>query len=107
MRIGLDHHPCAEAAAELDLAARFVAEDVLDERGHAAEGAAAEARLVEAFDAIGIGLDDRVHLRIYGGDGARGSLSDFSRGNLPRFDQCGDAQGVVAGVFGELHAGTR
>src|SRR5579862_2783222 len=104
VRVRLAHHALAEAASELDLAPGLVAEHVLDEEWHAAEGARAEALLVEIVDAIRIGLDDRVHARVGFLDRARGSLRHLLRGNLALRDQPGDAERVVARVLLEVHA---
>jgi hypothetical protein len=81
-----------------------VPEDVLDEEGHAPEGALAEARFVERVDTVGVGLHDGVHLRIRGLDGACGGLRHLARRYLAARDEGGDPQGVVGGVFLEIHA---
>ena len=60
VRIGLHQHALAQARAELDFAALLVAEHVLDQERHAAEGAVAQLLLVEAVDAVGIELHHRL-----------------------------------------------
>ena len=104
MRILLRDHPAAEPAAELDLATRLVAEHVLHQERHAAKRSAAELALVEGVDAVGIGLDDRVDRRIDRGDRRRRCRRELGRRDLPLRDEPREAQCVVTGILGELHA---
>ncbi len=102
----LHRHALAQARAEFDLASLLVAEDVLDQERHALERAVAKALLVQPIDAVGIeldhGPDGRIDL-LLGGDGRQRQLL---RAHLLLGDQLGEAEGVVGGVFGEVHGRT-
>src|SRR5439155_10642143 len=78
-------------------------EHIFDQEGHTAEGAVAQQFLVEAVDAVGIELD-------HGPDGGIDLLLGGNRGfgqllwaHLLFGDELGQSEGVVAGVFGEIH----
>jgi hypothetical protein len=60
-----------------------MAADVLDQERHAAEGTVAQARLVEPADAVIIGLDDGVDLRIDRFDRPRRRRRQLLRHDVP------------------------
>ena len=95
-RVLLGHHAPAQAAAELDLAPGFVAEHVLHQERHAAKRAMAQAALVERLDAVGVGLDDGVDVRIGPLDRLRGQPRQLGRRDLAVGDASCQAQCVVA-----------
>src|SRR5881397_2049325 len=103
MRVVLRDHAATQPAAELDCPARFVAEEVLDEKRNAAERTGAERLLIEAVNPIRVGLDDGVDGWIDRGDRRRRRLRELLRRYLFVRDQVGKAKGIVAGVFGKVH----
>ena len=103
----LHPHAGAQARAELDDAALLVAEHVLDQQRHATERAVAQGALVEMLDAVGVKLDHRVeHAVDLFPRGGRG-LRQLLRAHLFLGDQLGEPEGVVGGIFGKLHGGSR
>jgi hypothetical protein len=102
-RILRRHQPGAQPAAEFDAAPGLVAEDVLQQKGHAAERAVAQRGLVQRLDAVGIGLDDGAQGRVDRLDGSGRGARQFGRRDLAAVDQVGQAEGVEGGIFVQLH----
>ena len=103
MRVVLRDHAAAQPAAELDRPARFVTEEVFDQKRNAAEGTGSEHLLIEAVNPIRVRFDDGVDGSINRGDRRRRCLGELLRRYLFARDQLGKAKRIVAGVFGKVH----